>query len=303
MGVVDAGHQLGRGGRADHVKMVWSHQGSFCHGWYVYLYILTRSFVVDLQAPPHDHAFKPHIPGSHSSQARAKQALAKNSSIHSKRTLARSLRLQHPMPLARSHSFGLPHANPQLQKTAASQGNSHADTPSAVPMNARQSVSPPQNASQPPFLPGDDAISRCPDNSQCQNPNAVLRTCREGEKSSCYKGRWHKAREPRGSSILTLVWDSASQGLWLIRRLWLVQVQGLSLVRSRRNQAMLVATTVGKFGNNSRPILGPFSERPVVHLVWQNRVREMVLLKKRGWRRVEECVDVANGLVRAVALL
>jgi hypothetical protein len=50
-------------------------------------------------------------------------------------------------------------------------------------------------------------------------------------------------------------------------------------------------------------MLAPLSEGPVVHLVWQNRVREMVVLKESGWRRVEECVDVANGLIRAVALL
>ena len=82
-----------------------------------------------------------------------------------------------------------------------------------------------------------------------------------------------------------------------------MKVQRLRLVRSRSDKAVLVAATVGKLGNNSRAMLAPLSERPVVHLVWQNRVREMIMLKESGWRRVEECVDVANGLIRAVALL
>ena len=80
--------------------------------------------------------------------------------------------------------------------------------------------------------------------------------------------------------------------------MWLVVVRS-----GRGDLCRAEADAVQKLGHDARAVLVPLSERLVVHLVGQHRVREVVLLQKSRRGRVEKRVDVPDRLVRAVSLL
>ena len=64
--------------------------------------------------------------------------------------------------------------------------------------------------------------------------------------------------------------------------------------------------TVGsqsELGNDACAILIPAAEWLVVHLVRLDRAREMILLKECRGRWIQQCIYMADGLVRARALL
>jgi len=59
----------------------------------------------------------------------------------------------------------------------------------------------------------------------------------------------------------------------------------------------------GELGHDARPELVPAAQRLVVHLRRRHGVAEVVLVQEGRGGRVEERVDVADGLVRARPLL